>query len=174
MKWTSFLFILILSQEVFAMAKYPPKIEQKASELKINNVPCKEKVLPLKIDYMKSGTAITITLTAESNIKDFVVSGVRGIDGLSVKSAEIPLKSDISPADIKSIVLEVQESGGLSYLILDLSGNVKGLTKKQSLALPIGEQTAVQKILAEKNIQNLESSQRPGGKQKVHMMRFDD
>ena len=149
---TFLIFIIAFSSFlVFATKPTPPK----QSSLSYKSLPCKQKILPLKVDYDVKDGVIFIRLTSEDDIKNFTVNGVRGLDGLEVIHSKLPPREDFPKESIIEFEVSFTKPDGLTYLTLDLQGETNHKTKKQSLPIPVGEISKNQKSLRTENIRTM-------------------
>lgn len=128
-------------------------------EIKFTHLQCKQKILPVNVNYVHDPGSITVVLKAESEISAFKVSAIRGIDGLEVRSSKLQAADDLKRDDSVEVSAEILEPSGLAYVILDIEGKVQGQAKKQTIAVPVGEQVQV------KEVQN--TSTQPTQKRKI-------
>lgn len=131
-------FMLIVSGCAYAKNK---------KEIKFTHLQCKQKILPLNVNYVHDPGAITVVLKAETDISAFKVSAIRGIDGLEVRTSKLQAAADLKRDDSVEVSAEILEPSGLAYVVLDVEGKVQGQTKKQTIAVPIGEQLQVKEVL---------------------------
>lgn len=124
-------FMLIVSGCAYAKNK---------KEIKFTHLQCKQKILPINVNYSHDPGSLTVVLKAESEITDFKVSAIRGIDGLEVRSSKLQGRTNLNRDESVEVSAEILEPSGLSYVVLDLEGKVRGAVKKQTIAVPVGEQ----------------------------------
>lgn len=144
-------FMLIVSGCAYATNK---------KEMKFTHLQCKQKILPLNVNYSHDPGSLTVVLKAESEITDFKVTSIRGIDGLEIRSSKLQATTNLKRDDTSEVSAEILEPAGLAYVVLDLEGKVRGSVKKQTIAVPVGEQ-----VVKVKEVQK--TSTQPAQKRKV-------
>ena len=163
----SVLFLLFAFFTVLAFATKPLPPEK--SSLSYKSLPCKQKILPLKIDYDVKNDVAFIRITSEDDILDFSVKKARGLDGLNVTSTILPPTQNFQRENTIEFEVAFTKPEGLTYLTLDLQGIVGNSLKKQSLPIPIGEISQKQKSLRTKNIRTM-----PGSLEKKSPQNIDE
>lgn len=119
---------------------------------------CKQKILPISVEYEVIGNNVFIKLVSESEMKELKVTSLRGLDGLRVSSTNIPSAQDMSIGSQVTVDASFIKPQGLSYLVIDLEGKVGTQLRKQSIPFPIGEVSQKQTIERQKNLKLLKSN----------------
>ena len=123
-----------------------------AGSMSFQNLPCKQKILPLKVDYKEENDRVFIKFTAEKDIKDFEVKELQGLDGLKASLEDKPEKKDLLMSEVLDLDVPVTHGEGLFYINVTVSGIVNGLVKNQSIVVPVGKLSPEQKAARSKNI----------------------
>lgn len=123
-------FMLIISGCAYAKNK---------KEMKFTHLECKQKILPVTVNYSSDPGLLTVNLKAESDIFAFKVLSVRGIDGLEVRSSKISPVTDLKRDEEVEVSADILEPAGLAYVIVDIEGKVRGSLKRQTIAVPVGD-----------------------------------
>lgn len=127
-----------------------------ASQLSFGKVLfCKQKVVPVKTEYSTSGNVLTVTYTAERNLKDFSVKNVRGIDGLVVNSFNTIAPQALKKGQSVKVLVEFTKPEGQVFVVTDIGASISAEPKNQSLVIPVGEVSAAQNAERQKNIKSL-------------------
>lgn len=134
MKKILVLLVLIFSAETFAN-----KISLAPAKLSYQKYYCKQKILPVDVEYKADLNTINLNFISETGIRDFKITSIRGIDGLSVKSPQSRSSEDLKPGETLQINVNYSRPEGLSYLIIDIEGRLRDEIKRQSMSFPIGE-----------------------------------
>ncbi len=153
MKKNIFVLLMILSFPALAL-----KIEKRPMKLNYKKYQCKQKILPLIVEYDVIGNRSSIKLISEGSIQDFKISSLRGLDGLTVSSSTMPNVRDMSNGSQVVLNSSFIKPEGLSYLVVDVEGRVGGTLRTQSIPFPIGEMTQKQTADKQKNIKLLKSN----------------
>lgn len=134
--------ILALLLIITGCANADNKTENKTvlKQMKYTQLQCKQKILPVNIEYAHSPGKLNVTLQFEASISRFKITGVRGIDGLEVITAKTPHSADVNKGDTLELEADIVEPSGASFVAIDVEGMVRGQLKKQSIAVPIGEE----------------------------------
>lgn len=183
MKYLVLLTFLFLSFSVLA-TKIPSKT---INTLNYKNLPCKQKILPLKVDYdIRSGQAF-IKFIAEGDLEDFTIISIRGIDGLKVNNIKASFVSNLLKGEAIDLEVNFFKPEGLVYLVADVKAKVNGVTRRQPVTIPVGEISTDQKTERKKHIRSLPASiKKPSGsalqgnkeekdkkEEKFHMMKLE-
>ncbi|MES2528698.1 MAG: hypothetical protein V4598_16560 [Bdellovibrionota bacterium] len=141
------------------------------------NLECKQKILPLRIDYKLSDRDVEVVITGEKDIQDFQVTSVVGLDGVKIIEAD-KIDSQLLKKNSKAtLVVEFDAPIGLSYISMNLKGTVNKVVKNQVFAIPVGELSSKQKSLNGRNIRiNSVNESKVGGKaseEKIHEMKLE-
>ena len=175
MKFLFFIFCLVsFSASAIEVKKQQKRIYKK--EMSFRNLPCKQKILPVKVKYQTTDRQTTIVFVAEGKIKKFEVIRVSGLDDMKIISSEFPEKKDLVEGDVVEVKTEFDAPEGLSYLSIDIKGLVNGSEKYQNFAIPVGEITPKQQLLNRKDVRNgperFNKSGSDSSSDKIHVMQL--
>ena len=174
-----FIGILLLQSHIVLAAK---NFQKKGPEKVVNNFKtyeCKQKVLPIVVNYEVTKNDIAIDFMFETDMNDFQITKVRGIDGVKLSALNSVPAKDVKRQDNETYRFEYSKTAGLGYAVLEIRANVEGRPRVQMISIPIGELSAKQKKDRAKDI--IESDQIQSGskskegsnsKKKIHRMKL--
>jgi hypothetical protein len=142
---------------------------------------CKQKNLPLEMNYRVTDKFVEIEIHFQKEIKQFMVQNVRGIDGVTVMNFQKLQAKDVISRQKEYMKVEYSKEEGLGYVVVELGGQVKGLNKVQILSISVGELSQEQLNQRNENIIEINSTPpaTPFGvtgekKEKVHRIKLQE
>lgn len=138
---------------------------------------CKQKELPLSIEYQFSGNTISVDIKAESDLKSFQVEAARGVDGLRVLDFKREDAKDLKTGEVETYQYQFSRPSGRSYFVMDVSAFVYGKKKYQIVSIPLGKLSSTQLKSMKKNVSEVDAAlpdESPGEvkKMKLHRMKI--
>jgi hypothetical protein len=122
---------------------------------------CKQKTLPLSVEYLIKEDTISVEIKAEADLKSFNIEAARGVDGLKVLNFEKGDTKDLIAGSTHASSYRFIRSPGRSYFVLDLVALVDGKKKYQIVSIPFGKFNKSQINKMRKNL-SIVDSQTPG------------
>lgn len=113
--------------------------QEKLTKMEFTNLYCKQKILPLKIDYRIESDTILVKLTAEKDIQDLNIKDVHGLDGLNATLQGDFEAKNLKRGETSELEVNIDEKEGRTYAHIDVVGIVNGLSKIQAVVIPVGE-----------------------------------
>ena len=142
---------------------------------------CKQKIMPVKIEYEIQGGQAMIKITSEQDIKNFKVKNIHGIDGLAISNTEKPTILDLEKNQSVNLLVNFTKPEGLAYIVAQIEGEVDSGIKWQILTIPVGKLTKEQIKIRKGNIKTFDTTLKKSSKsllnekmeKKFHIMRLD-
>lgn len=177
MKVIIIFFCIILGSNAFSAVNGKKTVIPKGFKQYI----CKQKNLPLEMNYRVTDKFIEIEIQFQKEMKQFVVQNVRGIDGIKVFNLPKFQAKDVIPRQKEYLQVEYSKEEGLGHVVLELGGQVKGFNKVQILSISVGELSQEQLNQRNENITEINSTPpaSPFGitaekKEKVHRIKLPE
>lgn len=126
--------------------------QEKLTKMDYTNLHCKQKILPLKVDYRIDHDTIFVKLTAEKDIQNLHVKDVHGLDGLTASLQGDHEARDLKRGETSEVEINITQKEGLTYAHMDVAGTVNGLSKIQGIVIPVGTLSEAQKNERSKDI----------------------
>ncbi len=177
MKVTIILLCLVLGSNAFSTVNRKKTVIPKGFKQYI----CKQKNLPLEMNYRVTDKLVEIEIHFQKEIKQFMVQNIRGIDGVTVVALPKFQAKDVISRQKEYLKVEYSKEEGLGYVVLELGGQLKGMSKLQILSISIGELSQEQLNQRNENITEINSTPpaTPFGvtaekKEKVHRIKLQE
>lgn len=142
---------------------------------------CKQKNLPIEINYQINDRTIEVELSFQKEIQQFKVQSVRGIDGVTVNEMIESFAKDMKPRQKQVLSIQYLKTSGMGMVVIELAGMVNGLKKIQIISISIGNLTQEQLDKRQENIIEINSAVPSGPfnmtgekKEKVHRIKLQE
>lgn len=142
---------------------------------------CKQKNLPIEINYLVNDRQIEVDLTFQKEIQQFRVQSIRGIDGVIVSDFQETSPKDVKPRQKQQINIQYSKTPGMGGAVMELSGIVNGLKKIQIISISVGDLSEEQLDQRQRDIVEINSAVPSGPfnmtgekKEKVHRIKLQE
>jgi hypothetical protein len=142
---------------VSAQAKHPVKKANThfRNKKKERIIYCKEKTIPLKAIGELQSNLLRIFISTDAGVKNFSVTGVRGVDKIEIGKFNEIRNIDLNPSEEIETSVEINSRTGLAFVVLDISFEKDSKKFVNFLTIPVGELSAEQVADRKKNIQTI-------------------
>lgn len=152
-----FIAIILILFTLTAQAKNPVKKANVhfKNRKKERVIFCKEKSIPLKAIGELQGNLLRIFISTDSGVKNFSVSGVRGVDKIEIGKFNEIKNMDLNPYEEIETSVEINTRSGQAFVVLDISFEKDSKKYVNFLTIPVGELSEEQISERKKNIQTI-------------------
>jgi hypothetical protein len=116
---------------------------------------CKEKSIPLKAVGELQSNLLRIFISTDAGVKNFSVTGVRGVDKIEIGKFNEIKNMDLNPNEEIETSVEINTRSGQAFVVLDISFEKDSKKYVNFLTIPVGELSAEQISERKKNIQTI-------------------
>jgi hypothetical protein len=157
------------------------KVINKKNQKEFKEYFCKQKTLPIEVNYLLNDKFIELELSFQKEIKQFKILSIRGIDGLTITNPPRFEFKDVKPRQKDLTRIDYNKDEGLGYIVIEFVGQVHGLQKIQVISISVGELSPAQQDLRDENIVEINSTLPSGPfnrsvekKEKVHRIKLQE
>lgn len=116
---------------------------------------CKEKTIPLKAVGELQSNLLRIFISTDSGVKNFSVTGIRGVDKIEIGKFNEIRNIDLNPSEEIETSVEISSRTGQAFVVLDITFEKDSKKFVNFLTIPVGDLSAEQLAERKKNIQTI-------------------